>query len=180
MHGLQKMREEMVKRPMLATFEKLMQPIRSLNGNYQALGYTHSAYKELLAKLVTEFKKSPKALVIRGVEGTSRPSLSRKNAAMFYDGSGYHEEFFVPEEYGIENQEEYLNKELSIDENLEIGLGILKGELGTHREALLFWGCSLLSGFRLELDEDAYKKLANAIDSGEALKRFNTLRESNE
>jgi hypothetical protein len=48
LYGLQKLRKEMVKRPFLATFEKLLQPIRVKSGNYIVTGFTHPHYKEEL------------------------------------------------------------------------------------------------------------------------------------
>ena len=173
MHKLHSMRKEMVKRPMLATFEKLMQPIRSVNGNYQALGYTHTAYRELLANLLVSFAKSPKAMVVRGVEGTSRPSLARKSIVMYYDGKESHEEHFLPEEFGIESREEPLDKTITPQQNLEVGIEVLQGKPSVHRDVLLYWGCAVLSGFRFLTDEEARQKLEKAIDSGRALHHFN-------
>ena len=172
LNSLINMRKEMVKRPMLATFEKMVQPLRATEGNYLAMGYTHTAYKGHLSKLIVEFGATPKTLIIRGVEGTSRPSLARRSVCLWYDGDDVHEEFFDPKEYGIETREEVLDKKATAKDSCAIGLDVLNGLDTPYRDYIVYWATALLSGFRLETDIDALKKVEEAIDSKQALKHL--------
>ena len=93
MFALQQMRKEMVKRPLLATFEKWMQPLRAKGENAMVMGYTHTAYKVGLAKIIKDFSQTNQSVIVRGIEGSPRAPLSRDSTVMFYDGKEYHEEF---------------------------------------------------------------------------------------
>lgn len=67
------MREAMVKRPFLATFEKILSPIYSSEGNYVATSYTHAHYKNANIEIFKSSKYINKALNIKGLEGTIHP-----------------------------------------------------------------------------------------------------------
>ncbi len=169
---LHQMRKDMVKRPMLATFEKMLQPLRAANGNLLAMGYTHAAYKDHLSQLIPAYGQAPKALIVRGVEGTARPSLARRTTALWYDGDGIHEEFFDPKEFEIAQTEEETRKEGDAQESLDIGLAVLKGESQNWRPQIEMWAVSLIAGFRLCEDPIAIRKVRDAIDSGRALQHL--------
>ena len=71
LHRLHSMRHDMVKRPFLATFEKLLQPLQAKNGNILIAGYVHSHYKEEVAKLLASHHQTKMMFNLRTIEGSS-------------------------------------------------------------------------------------------------------------
>ncbi|MFQ5673777.1 MAG: anthranilate phosphoribosyltransferase [Nitrospinales bacterium] len=68
---LRGLREEIVKRPMLSTLEKLLQPLRAAGGeNYLATGYFHKGYEEPMAA-AARLAGFDKTLIGNGMEGTT-------------------------------------------------------------------------------------------------------------
>ena len=77
LYQLRQLRKEMVKRPFLATFEKLLQPVRAKEGNYIVTGFTHSHYKSEIARQLMEQGLCKKALVLKGSEGATHMCLTK-------------------------------------------------------------------------------------------------------
>ncbi|MFK7901140.1 MAG: anthranilate phosphoribosyltransferase [Cyclobacteriaceae bacterium] len=86
LHQKKALRKEMVKRPFIATFEKLLQPLRNEGGNYQVTGYTHKHYKQEVPKLLKELGKCAKALVVKGEEGSAQLPLHKASEYVVYNG----------------------------------------------------------------------------------------------
>lgn len=72
LHELIELRHRMVKRPLLATIEKFLLPIRSKKKNFLITGYTHPAYRETTRSLLSSHPHVSEFLFFRGVEGSSQ------------------------------------------------------------------------------------------------------------
>jgi anthranilate phosphoribosyltransferase len=79
------MRQNMVKRPFLATFEKILSPICSKSGNYLATSYTHAHYKNANIEIFKQSKFINKALNIKGLEGTIQPKANISTPVLIWD-----------------------------------------------------------------------------------------------
>jgi anthranilate phosphoribosyltransferase len=68
---LRNLREEIVKRPMLATVEKMLMPVKAkAGGNFLASGYFHKGY-EVPMMAIAQASEFDQALVGNGAEGTT-------------------------------------------------------------------------------------------------------------
>ncbi len=96
------LREQMVKRPFIATFEKILHPIHATDATYGVVGYTHKKYKMTMAKLVNAQGKTKKALVIKGEEGSPQLSLDKTTEYALIQEGLILEKTISPAELGIE------------------------------------------------------------------------------
>lgn len=67
------MRKEMIKRPFIATFEKILSPFTGIYGNYVVTSYTHAHYKQANITILKNNPYCREALNIKGIEGTVSP-----------------------------------------------------------------------------------------------------------
>ncbi|NOQ94394.1 MAG: glycosyl transferase, partial [Methylophaga sp.] len=72
--ALEDLRTRMIKRPSLATLEKLIMPIKAQSKTHLQIGFVHKAYPPVLAWL-SEQADFASALIIRGIEGGILPTL---------------------------------------------------------------------------------------------------------
>jgi anthranilate phosphoribosyltransferase len=173
LYALKKMRKEMVKRPFLATFEKLLQPIRAKNGNLIVTGYTHSHYKDEVILQLKNQGACAEALVIKGLEGNPQLPLGRSTTVMHYNGKDIFEYQSSPEEATIPLTSDFLDKSVSANRVLEEGIAALKGATNEARNRIVYMSYLLASKFRLDNPEDFVKKIKSALDSGAALEKWN-------
>ncbi|MBO9703763.1 MAG: hypothetical protein J7604_26390 [Sporocytophaga sp.] len=172
---LKKMRKEMVKRPFLATFEKLLQPIQSTQGNYLVSGYTHPHYKEEVVKQLKEQGECKMALIFKGLEGSTQLTLSRGSTAIFYDGNEINESLVSPEDFELPLVESKQDKSIKPEDVLSEGLAALEGKKNYAREAIIYQAAVIITKFNLIQQKDLISLLQQKLDSGEALNRWNML-----
>jgi anthranilate phosphoribosyltransferase len=172
LYQLKKIRKEMVKRPFLATFEKLLQPLRSSAGNHIVTGFTHSHYKSEIAKQLKEQGYCKQAIVLKGSEGSSHMSLSKETICILYDGREITESTLNPSMFGLQSLEVRQDKNINENQSLQEGMEALKGVKNYARENILYLACSILSKFKLLKGEEAVKILSKTLDSGKALKAW--------
>jgi len=71
LENLRALREEIVKRPMLATLEKMLLPVKArTGGNFLATGYFHKGYEVAMLE-IARLSKFDKTLLGNGMEGTT-------------------------------------------------------------------------------------------------------------
>jgi len=100
-YALSEMREEMVKRPFIATYEKVLQPIQATNGNHIVIGYTHKLYKMMVAKIIQAQAQCKRAVIIKGDEGSPQlPLFKPSEYALLQDGD-ISEGTISPQDFGI-------------------------------------------------------------------------------
>ena len=74
LHALAPLRNEIVKRPCVATLEKLAGPVRAAGRTHLLVGYVHRGYERLLGFLARDTGYAS-AVIVRGVEGGVVPSV---------------------------------------------------------------------------------------------------------
>jgi anthranilate phosphoribosyltransferase len=169
LHDMKNMRKEMVKRPFLATFEKLLQPFQGRGGNYLVTGYTHPHYKDELAAQLKHQGQSAAALILKGAEGATQLSMTRDSAYVLYNGREISDSTVNPSQYGLKALEAKQDKSLMAKESAEEGLAALKGEKNYARENMLYSALTILDKMKLADPLAALPLLSNSLDSGKAL-----------
>jgi anthranilate phosphoribosyltransferase len=166
------MRKEMVKRPFLATFEKLLQPIQANNGNHIISGYTHAHYREELVKQLKNQGECQKALILKGMEGSTHISMARETNAVIFDGNNIFETSVHPEQFGLPAESIRNDSNITAEISLNEGIEALKGKNGSARKSILYLATVILTQLQLETSIEALKKLTNSLDTGLALKHW--------
>jgi anthranilate phosphoribosyltransferase len=172
LHSLKNMRKEMVKRPFLATFEKLLQPFHASGGNYIVTGYTHPHYKDELVAQLKHQNLSAAALILKGAEGATQLSLSKDSSYVLYHGTNITDGIINPTQYGLQVLEAKQDKSLTAKESAEEGLAALRGEKNYARENILYLATTILDKMKLADPIVALELLSKSLDSGKALSHW--------
>ena len=169
LYSLLQMRKEMVKRPFLATFEKLLQPIRAKNGNTIITGYTHKAYKEGLVNLLKSHEKVSQALILRGSEGSTQLNMAKDTTWVKLDSEyNISDGTIHPSALGLSEHEMSPNKSLTAQDCLEVGVAALKGEQSYGFENITYVTAIILSQLGLADPQSITAKIKDAILSGKS------------
>lgn len=166
LYALQALRFAMVKRPFLATLEKLLQPLAGAQ-TYLVTSYTHPPYKLTLSELISSAKTWESSLIFRGVEGSIQLALDRRTPWITPHGT----DFVRPEDYGL--SDEVYEGPISVDASLEAGLAALHNQPGYARTAILYQSAVILEKLGLSQGIDMVQHLENTLDSGKALFAWN-------
>lgn len=162
LYAQREMREKMVKRPFLATFEKMM-PVLQGGQNYCFTSYTHKAYRKQVVELLIECTDFDKVANSKGVEATTRPKLNLPTEVMWYSG----EEI---EEKTISLSGNDSKATFSIPEMMQKGIEVLSGTENEVYDVIVSHAALCLHLFRdIELDI-AYANVKEVLDNGKALK----------
>jgi anthranilate phosphoribosyltransferase len=172
LYNLRQMRKEMVKRPFLATFEKLLQPITVTNGNYIVTGYTHTHYRSELINQLVHQQNCSKALVLKGVEGSTQISMSRETVNILFDGTTISDSTISPQDFGLQSFPASRDNSVTAEICLKEGLEALENKEGFAKENIVYTAAVILSKFEMEPVDKLVEKLRSAIASGKALSHW--------
>ncbi len=137
LYALKQLRLDMLKRPMIATLEKFLQPIRAQNGNFIVTGYTHPAYKEMTANLLLRQHKVNQFLCFRGAEGAAQLPIDRRTPFVSSVSMPHLEGFLSPESFGFSKHEGLISSEdASIEASIRLGKAALEGIPGPYTDLL--------------------------------------------
>jgi anthranilate phosphoribosyltransferase len=174
--ALQALRTRMIKRPSLATLEKMVMPIKALGKTHIQIGFVHKAYPTVLAEMAqaTDFSS---ALIIRGIEGGVLPTL-REPANCFQAMSGEANSCVLnPADFGLSQTTRGVlpsqNTEVTAAETLDVGLQALSGQSGPAFDSLVYgaaiglWHCGLHDSQQRAVDH-----VRQVIQSGRAKAYF--------
>ncbi len=167
--ALKPLRFHMVKRPFIATLEKLLQPFQA-HKNYLITSYTHPPYKEMLQTLLKQTKKWDKTVILRGAEGSIQLSLDRRTPVL---GDADSESGYVsPNDFHLTP---HLLEQgpITVETSLESGLEALKGRNGYAKDAVIYQGAVILTYLGLLEHSQAFVLLQKTIASGAALRAWN-------
>lgn len=169
--SLTELRQNMVKRPILATFDKLLKPIEA-DTNILITGYTHPPYKDKLVTLFQETQRYNKTLIIRGVEGSPQFPMDRKCPTILLENKTSNENFMRPHHFGF-HEEKYINIENPApSEVLNYGLDAIRGTSPHLTNELIFQAAGILTRIGLLTQSEAVKKCRRSIESGAAEKAW--------
>lgn len=170
---LQHVRKEMVKRPFLATFEKMMQPIRAVNGNHLLTGFTHAHYRKEVAEQLKSQDKSVSAIVIKGLEGSSCPPLNRETIQVLVKQNEIIDQTIAPENFLKEAHTQLPLKKVTAEESFQLGKDALNGIKNEAYYQILYYVSMALSSFGLLTQDESTACAEKNLLSGNALQHFN-------
>jgi anthranilate phosphoribosyltransferase len=170
--NLKTIRKEMVKRPFLATFEKMMQPIRAIYGNHLLTGYTHAHYRKEVAEQLQTQNKVAAAFVIKGLEGSSCPPLNRETIKVTVSKEGISDLTIHPSEFIDQEVNQLPAKIIDIHESVKLGIDALNGIENEAFHQIIYYTSMAISGFGFESKEDISKKIKLHLKSGIVREHF--------
>ena len=172
--AMRRLRHDMVKRPFLATFDKLLQPIHNRRGNIVITGYVHAHYRSEIIKLLSLRNQNHMAFNLRSIEGSTNcwgkkptPYIGFHRGANnlnlggmqlpcsmnpelplaeFLTKEGNHlvEGELLPEDFGIHREDHRLIKGITALQTARGGLSALQGERGLIHDLLIYQAAAFL------------------------------------
>lgn len=170
--NLKTIRKEMVKRPFLATFEKMMQPIRAVQGNHILTGFTHAHYRTEVAEQLKSQNKIAAAMVIKGLEGSSCAPLTRETIQVLVSDKGIVDQQINPKEFVDREFSQLPAKAVHAEETAQEGMDALNGKRNEAFYQIIYYTSMTLAGFSLENKKDVIEKIEANILSGKVLEHF--------
>lgn len=170
LNALKGLRRDMVKRPFIATFEKMLLPLRA-KSNQMVIGYTHTAYRPLLEKLMAEMKMCHSFAVVRGAEGTSRPSTARVALMAAQRNKEVLGDTWDPGIWGFALEEESIYKGDSVQMAADLR-ELLAGGAGPWVEQVLLHAAFVLDVIYGECSSDKIAQMRALLGSAQLLERL--------
>ena len=188
LHDLIPLRKLIVKRPSIATLEKLCGPVRAQDKNHLFIGYVHPGYEKQIPMAARHAGYSS-CLTVRGVEGGVLLPMNKVNEGIVYHICGEDQSIILnPEEAGIKTtlrsipvppdfkdvirDSDYGNPALAAA-SVSTGIEGLSGVKGPARDSLLFTASAFLYSIgKFQSLRDAADMVYQKLDSGAALERF--------
>lgn len=175
LYALQTLRTRMIKRPSLATLEKLVMPIKAKLKTHLQIGFVHKEYPPILAESARQAGFAS-ALIIRGVEGGILPTLRETSNCFTMKDQQSAEYTVTPAEFDIKQTTRGVLPQLeqvTAEETVELGQQALAGQTGVAYDSLVFgaamalYHCGLQSSPQLAADY-----VRQVINSGKAKSYF--------
>jgi anthranilate phosphoribosyltransferase len=176
LYALEDLRTKIIKRPSLATLEKIIMPIKAMTKNHLQVGFVHKAYPNVLAWLAQQAGYDS-ALIIRGLEGGVLPTLRDISTNYRVQGEQVDELQLDPKAFGIEQTTRGVlpvqSENVTAEETYEIGCRALAGEPGPAYDSLIFGAATNLWHVgRFDSQLDAANYVRDIIDGGKAKAHF--------
>ena len=188
LHDLIPLRWLIVKRPSIATLEKLCGPVRAQLKNHLFIGYVHPGYEKQIP-MAARHAEYHSCLTVRGVEGGVLLPMHKANEGMVYCNGGQDRSIILdPKEAGINTMLRSIPVPLGLKDvirdgehgNMELaaasvktGIEGLSGVKGEAFDSLLFTASAFLYSIgRFQSLCDAARVVAEKLNSGAARKRF--------
>ncbi|MCH2174831.1 MAG: glycosyl transferase [Lentisphaeria bacterium] len=174
-YKMQQLRQLIVKRPALATLEKLVLPVKAKRTTL-VTGYVHIEYGEALQPLIVN-QDIDKGIILKGIEGGIIPPVNgRLKAFILEKGIKLPIEGIRLDsnELGFELQSERAeDMPATINDILERGIEILSGSSGPAYEGLLTAATLIYATAKSQDYLSSRKKLEGLLTTGKAKDYFN-------
>ncbi|MEK9726906.1 MAG: hypothetical protein VW397_02235 [Candidatus Margulisiibacteriota bacterium] len=167
LYKLNELRVNMVKRPVLATIEKWLRPVKA-NKTVCLTGFTHPPYKQKTLDIINHAKKYESLILIRGVEGSTLLPPDRRTPFITMEMSKVPDfSFRSPKDFDFEEQVIELQDP---EETLTAGLQALSGK----NEILSRYLCYQVLSVSQSIGKPVtMSDLGQLIRSGKALEHWN-------
>ncbi len=177
--ALQDLRTRMIKRPSLATLEKMLMPIKANGQTHLQIGFVHKAYPDVLAAMA-QSAGFASALIIRGIEGGILPTL--REAANCFQSTGKQAVpcSIDPSDFGLSQTTRGVmpvnHDVVTAEETVDLGLQALNGQTGPALDSLIYggalglWHCGMAVSQR-----EAANHVRRVIQSGRARAYFQNM-----
>jgi anthranilate phosphoribosyltransferase len=172
LNNLINLRQEIVKRPFLATLEKLVQPLQSPKSNFLVAGFVHIDYKRKLAKLLKSRPSVDAALIVKGMEGSTQIDFRKKPEAMTVQNGGIYEDEAETDQINYSKEEWKQQRHSLAEYTLETGISALKGKKNTARKILVNQVVQIIRGFQISEAVGVRLEAEKMLDSGSAFRHW--------
>lgn len=173
-YALQTLRTQIIKRPSLATLEKMLMPIKGKSRTHLAIGFVHKEYPAILSWLANAFGYDS-AFIARGLEGGIVPTLREaSNNHRLINGEMVSCQL-DPSDFDIDQDTRgvKVEDEVTAERTLEEGMQALAGERGAAYDSLVFGAAIALWHSGLQTSQrQAADHVRAVIDSGKAKAHF--------
>lgn len=168
--ALQSLRTLIIKRPSIATLEKMLRPVKA-NKTHLMLGFVHKAYPEVLSYLADAIGFDS-AMIVRGIEGGLVPTLREPSNNFQLKNHQLIECPLNPEDFGIQQTTRALlptSESPTAQETAALGLAALKGETGIAQDILIYgaaialWHCG-----KADSQQAAAQQVREVLKNGRA------------
>jgi len=166
LYAQKQLRLDMVKRPLLATLEKILLPIRG-QSTHLITGYTHPPYKQKMTDLMAHSPMTQGTL-FRGVEGSTQLSLTKRIRYRTVQLNTHAEHFLDPPNMPHNDAPPHD----CLADSIDTGIAALNGQPSPMRLILLHTGSAILDTLSLMPYATAWNALDNALQSGKALSHW--------
>lgn len=173
-HALETLRTQMIKRPSIATLEKMLMPIKAKQKTHLAIGFVHKEYPAILAWLANAFGYDS-AFIARGLEGGIVPTLRESSNNHRMINGDIQACTLEPAAFGIaqDTRGVKVDDDVTAERTLEEGRQALAGQTGPAYDSLVYgaaialWHCGLFSS-----QQQAADHVRAAINNGKAKAHF--------
>ncbi len=165
--ALKSLRFDMVKRPLLATVEKLVSPVRAKK-NALLTSYTHPPYRDMMTQLLITCGHFDDIILVRGVEGGIQFPVDRRCPVTTIRNDVAQDDFVeVPPTLASERV--LANYALTASDSVKAGIAALSGEKNMTYKAIVHLVAAALSEFGIQSYGIALQATETHIASGAAL-----------
>lgn len=171
--ALQDLRKRIIKRPSLATLEKLLMPLRA-EQNFVQTGFVHKAYPEVLTAM-SAGQGFDRAVIVRGLEGGVIPTLRKPSENHLMISNQSHPLPVDPADFGIDQDTRGVRQQSTLDAKTaaDDGLAALQGQPGPAYDSLVLGaGIALLGCGLVESASQAAEQVRQALENGLAYQHF--------
>jgi anthranilate phosphoribosyltransferase len=170
--GLQELRTKIIKRPSLATLEKMLLPLKATT-NHLSIGFVHKEYPPLLAQLAIDFGFDT-ATIVRGLEGGIIPTLREGSQNYRVENGEMIDWPLDPKDFGIEQTTRGVKvDDVTAELTLELGMAALNGQAGPAYDSLVLGAAMMLCQTNKALSfNEAAQKIRTVLDNGKAKQHF--------
>ncbi|MEO0368735.1 MAG: hypothetical protein AAF197_08110 [Pseudomonadota bacterium] len=177
LHTLVELREKIIKRTALTTFERVLRPLSARSNNTLALGYVHKAYPQVYAAIAKEVGYE-QIVLSKGVEGGLTIAANKPFATYQVDLRGDEIDLQRSNYASLKSSKEVVPYDQNSDTSLlskqcyESGLEVLQGKHNGTRQSLLN-ACVNIMVLSKGMDQQvAIEKVETCLDNGSALATF--------
>lgn len=174
-YALQTLRTQMIKRPSIATLEKMLMPLKAKARTHLAIGFVHKEYPAILGWLADAFGYQT-AFIARGLEGGIVPTLREASNNHRLINGEMQECRLDPADFGIEQDTRGVkvdDDEVTAQRTLDEGMQALAGTTGPAYDSLVYGAAIALWHAGLQPSQrEAADHVRSVINSGKAKAHF--------
>ena len=166
------LRNEMVKRPLIATLEKFLTPIQA-DKTYLVTGYTHPPYRMMTENILRAHPSLEDYMIIRGLEGSAILPSDRRSPIVTKSKPSSVSEFCSPEALSLSNSEwPPRANSLNLSNWIESGIEAHLETNSPYLPIIEYNVLCILTSFGLAKSTATLDKIKSTLISGKALNHW--------
>ena len=166
------LRNDMVKRPLIATLEKFLAPIQA-EKTFLVTGYTHPPYRMMTENILNAHPSLADYMIIRGLEGSAILPSDRRSPIVTKSKPSSASQFCSPEALSLSNSEWPPSaNSLNLSNWIESGIETHLEPNSPYASLIEYNVLSILTSFGLVESTTSVDKVKSTINSGKALSHW--------